>query len=93
MKHLIIQVKKEFRRHSFDYLLLTTAGIFFLITLRLFQGERLNEFILLFAFTSFYILWGMYHHIIEDTLQLRSMLEYILIGFTVLFLIKILLLI
>lgn len=92
MKYFIKQLKKELKKHSFDYLLLTTAGIFFLISIRMFQGERLSMFIMLTAFTSFYIIWGMYHHIIEDTLQLRSMLEYILIGFTVLFLIKALIL-
>ena len=90
MKHFTRHLKKELTKHSFDYLLLTTAGIFFLISLRMFQGERLSEFIMLFAFTSFYILWGMYHHIIEGTLHLRNVLEYILIGFTVLFLIKVL---
>ena len=92
MDHFLKHLKKELKKHSFDYLILFTAGVFFLISLHLFQGERLSEFIMLLAFTSFYILWGMYHHIIEDTLQLRSMIEYILIGFTVLFLIKILIL-
>ncbi len=92
MKHFWRQLKKELKKHSFDYLLLVTAGIFFLISLHLFQGERLLEFIMILVFTSFYILWGMYHHTIEDTLHLRSMIEYILIGFIVLFLIKILLL-
>lgn len=90
MNHFLKHLQKELKKHSFDYLLLATAGVFFLISLRMFQGERMSEFIMLFAFTSFYILWGMYHHIIEDSLNLRSVLEYILIGFTVLFLIKVL---
>lgn len=90
--HLIKPLQKEFKRHSFDYLLFFTAGIFFVISLRLFQGERLIEFIILLVFISFYIIWGMYHHIITNTIHLKNVLEYVLIGFTTLFLIKIILL-
>ena len=92
MKHFIIQLKKEFGRGLFDYLLLITAGIIFLISLNLFKGERLMEFIILFIFISFYILWGIYHHIIEDSLHLKIVVEYILIAFTVMFLLKIIIL-
>jgi hypothetical protein len=80
---------KELQKHMFDYLLLFTAGLFFLVSLSVFKGERLIEFIILFAFTSLYIIWGIYHHIIEDTLHLKTVIEYILIGFTIMFLMKI----
>lgn len=87
--HALVYFKKEIKKHSFDYLLLLTAGVFFLLAVNLFKGERLLEFIILFAFVSFYIIWGIYHHIIEETLHLKTVLEYILIAFTVLFLVKI----
>lgn len=86
------KIKKGLNKHWFDYLLLVTAGVFFLLSLRLFQGERLIEFIILLSFTSFYIIWAIYHHIIEDTLHLKVVLEYILIGFIVLFLMKLIIL-
>ena len=76
----------------FDYLLLITAGILFLISLNIFKGERLLEFIILFIFISFYILWGIYHHIIDDSLHLKVVVEYMLIAFTVMFLLKIIIL-
>jgi hypothetical protein len=88
MKHLIRQVRKEFHKHLFDYLILITAGVFFLVGINLFKGERLIEFVILFAFASLYILWGIYHHILDHTLHLRTVLEYILIGFTIVFLVK-----
>lgn len=88
--HLLAHIKKELKTHPFDYLLFTTVCVFFLISLRIFRGERLLEFILLLAFVSFYIIWGIYHHIIENTLHFKVVLEYVLIGFTVLFLMKIL---
>jgi len=86
VKHLKIEVKK----HAFDYLLFLTAGVVFLMGLNIFRGERLLEFIILLSFVSFYIIWGIYHHIIEDSLHLKIVLEYILIGFAILFLIKVL---
>lgn len=91
MKRLFVYLKKEFKNHSFDYLLLITAGVFFLIGLNIFKGERLIEFIILLAFSSFYIIWGVYHHLIKDSLRLKIALEYILIGFLVLYLVKLLL--
>ena len=92
MKDLAQFVHREFKTHTFDYLLFTTAGIFFLISLNIFKGERLIEFVILLAFTSFYIIWGIYHHIIENTLHFKIVLEYILIGFPILFLLKLLIL-
>lgn len=85
-KHLI----KEMSTHMFDYILFLTAGAFFIISLQIFKGERLLEFVILLAFTSFYIIWGMYHHIIDNSVHLKSIIEYVLIGFTIIFLVKIL---
>lgn len=77
-------------KNAFDYLILITAGIFFILSLNIFKGEKFLEFIMLFIFVSFYILWGIYHHVIEDTLHLKTVLEYMLIGFIAIFLLKIL---
>ncbi len=88
MRKFFYRIKTELNNHWFDYLLLLTGGVFFLIALKLFQGERLIEFIILLAFTSIYIIWGIYHHIIENTLHLKIMLEYIFIGFIALLLLK-----
>lgn len=88
--HLIKTIKKELKTHLFDYLLFLTVCIFFLMALNIFRGERLVEFIVILSFASFYIIWGIYHHIIENTLHLKIVLEYILIGFLAVFLLKIL---
>lgn len=73
----------------FDYLVLITASIFFLLFLKAFQGEKLISFLVLFAFVSFYILWGIVHHLREETLHMKNVLEYILIGFCVLILLTV----
>ncbi len=92
MLSFLKQIKKEFKKNLFDYLLLMTAGVLFLISINVFKGESLIEFIILFMFVSFYILWGIYHHIIEDSLHLKTVVEYVLIAFTLMFLLKIIIL-
>lgn len=90
MKHFIKHVKKEFKTHTFDYLLFLTAGIIFLIALNLFRGEQLVQFLILFAFISFYIIWGIYHHAFTKTFHLRVVLEYVLWGLLMLVVLKLL---
>jgi hypothetical protein len=89
---MINHIKKELKKHTFDYLLLLTAGIFFILALNLFHGERLLEFIVLLAFVSFYIIWGVYHHFLTNRLYFKIVLEYVIIGFVFLFLLKIIIL-
>lgn len=92
MSHLNTYLKKEFTKYSLDYLILFTSGVFFLAAVYLFKGERTTQFSVLLTFVSFYIIWGIYHHIIDDSLYLKTVVEYILIGFCFLFLLKIIIL-
>jgi hypothetical protein len=72
----------------FDYLLFFTAGVIFLLALNFFRGEKLIEFLLLLVFVSFYIIYGIYHHAIKNELKAKIVIEYILIGFFVLYFLK-----
>ena len=76
----------------FDYLLFLTAGIFLVIALNVFRGEKLIEFVLLLGFSAFYILWGIFHHAFDKSLHIKVVLEYIILGFLAVFLIKLVLL-
>jgi hypothetical protein len=49
-------------------------------------------FVTLTAFCSFYIIWGITHHAKSQTLHLKNMIEYILIAFTILFIVRLILL-
>jgi len=91
-KPVSFHLKKELKNNFFDYLLLITAGIFFLILLNIFRGQRVIEFIVLVSFAFFYIIWGVYHHIINETFHLKTVIEYILIAFIIIFLLKIIIL-
>lgn len=63
-----------------------------MIFLQTFSANRILMFITLVGFSSFYILWGITHHAKNQTLHLKNMLEYILIAFTILFIVKLIML-
>jgi hypothetical protein len=87
MKILLKHIRQEiWHRHLFDYLLIFTAAVFFVLTIRLFAGIRSIQIFMFIAFTAFYICWGIYHHILTKTLRLKIMLEYMFIGFAIIFL-------
>jgi len=86
MNHIIQAAQKELKKNAFDYLLLCTGGVVFLLFLRLFQGYRTYSFIIICLFVGFYVFWGQYHHTKMRKVRLAHIVEYILIGFTVLFL-------
>ncbi len=92
MNQALVHLRKELKKNLFDYLMLLTAGVFFIVSVNIYRGERWLEFIILVAFALFYIVWGIYHHIAEDSLHLKTVIEYILIAFTIIFLLKIIIL-
>lgn len=91
MNDFIHHATKELKKHTYDYLILFTMGIFFITFLKLFQGERFYTFVTILIFVFSYIIWGIFHHTKTRTLHIKNVVEYILIGFTILFLLQILL--
>ena len=87
MKHLLQFAHKEiWHNHVFDYLLIVTAAILFVVGVKMFAGMVGIQIFFFIAFAGFYIAWGIYHHILTKTLRLRIFLEYVLIGFLIIFL-------
>ncbi len=82
---------KDIHEHTFQYLLLATIAVFFIVLLSLAQGDKMAQFLIILLFVVFYIVWGIIHHITDKTLHLKIVLEYILIGATALFLLQLLL--
>jgi hypothetical protein len=82
---------KDLQEHIFQYLLLATVAVFFIVLLSLAQGDKTAQFFIILLFTFFYILWGIIHHITDRTLHLKIVIEYILIGATAFFLFQLLL--
>jgi len=92
MKRFLKHFRHEIEKHLFDYLLLITSGVFFITAINIFRGEHLVQFIILLIFVSFYVVWGGYHHLSETGLQLKIVVEYILIAFIFAFLLKLVIL-
>lgn len=89
MASFLSDIRKEFGENLLDYLTLFTASVFFLVLLGYFRGEKIKSFFVLTSFVLFYIAWGTYHHFREKTLHLKTVIEYILIGFIALFILAI----
>ncbi len=88
MNHLFKHIQKEYREYKTDYIILLTAGSLFVITMFLFQGMPTLQYAVLVAFTGIYIIWGILHHKKNKSLSLKTVIEYVLIGFTIIFLLK-----
>lgn len=85
------KISNYLKKHLIDYLIFITIGIFFIVLLSLFKGSHINQFIILILFVNIYIFWGIYHHIKINRLNLKIVLEYIIIGFITIFLLKLIL--
>ena len=78
-------------RGPFVYLLFLSSGkIFFLMFLRFFQGDKFASYMTVLTFSSFYVVWGIGHHMRDDSVNLKNVLEYILISLGVLLLLSVL---
>jgi ABC-type antimicrobial peptide transport system permease subunit len=82
------QLHHQWRKDRNDYIIFSVIGFIFLFLLILFQGQRFATFTIITSFVGFYIVWSIYHHVKNDNLTLKTVLEYVLLGFTILFLIK-----
>lgn len=91
IKYFLIHLFYEIKKHLFQYLVLLTGAVFFLLLFNLFKESRRSKFLILTLFVLFYISWGIIHHHLEKTLHLKVVVEYILIGAITLFLLKVLL--
>lgn len=84
-------MEKKLSLHYLQYLVFATAGVFVLVLLNIMRGNRLEQFLIIMLFTVFYVFWGIAHHITDKTLRPKIVLEYILIGAIVLFMLQVLL--
>lgn len=89
-KNFYKHIKKELTKHMFEYLFLFTAGVFFIVLLSLLRNDSFSQFIIMLSYVVLYLVWSIIHHIKLRSLNFKIMLEYILIGATAIFIIKML---
>lgn len=88
MNNFIKHIAKEVRAHTVDYLVLFSAGITFIVTIRTSSGNKMLAFMYFIIFSAGYILWGLFHHYKLRSLHLKNIVEYILIVFILLYLLQ-----
>lgn len=71
---------KKFKKHIGYYLSLLTILIFGLILTFLAAPNIQLQIIIILLTTFFYVLWGIFHHLINHELSSKIMVEYVLIG-------------
>lgn len=90
-RSLAHRIKEDIGDHIFEYLLLITSAVLYLTFLSIFRAEPTKQFIVTVLFVMYYILWGIIHHTRDQSLHLKIVLEYIVIGAIALMLLRMLL--
>ncbi len=67
-------------RSLFDYLILSLIVSIAIILILYFNGSKFYQEIIIIGLSILYIVWGIFHHAKEKTLQARVILEYVLFG-------------
>ncbi len=79
-KNMMTKAENDIKHHIFEYLLLITSGIFFVVFLAIFRGQHSKQFIIASLFILYYISWALIHHARDQSLHLKIVLEYLIIG-------------
>ncbi|MGB4966249.1 MAG: hypothetical protein WBO77_04035 [Microgenomates group bacterium] len=79
-------MKKQ--KHHAWYLVLGSIAALLLVALYYSRGNNQVQFYIVSLFVAIYVIWGVLHHIIDNSLRLSVVLEYILLSATALFLLK-----
>jgi hypothetical protein len=74
------KIENDVAHHIIEYILLLISAACYLTFLSLFKGEHGKQLVVSFLFITYYILWGIIHHARDQSLHLKVVLEYILIG-------------
>jgi len=84
MNHVFTEIKN----HFFHYLILFFILLFGLFSFFYLKKNPQAQILSLFLTSSFYVIWGVVHHLLEDDFHLRILLEYLavaLLGFLIVF--------
>ena len=71
---------KKSLRSIIDYLLLTILISVAIVLTLYFNGSKNLQQLIIIGLSILYIVWGIIHHLKENTLQARIVLEYVLFA-------------
>lgn len=75
-------------KHHAWHLALASIATLLLVALYYSRGNNEIQFAIVTLFVVIYVAWGIAHHIMNNTLRLSVVLEYILLSATAFFLLK-----
>ena len=77
---IVSRTENDIKHHVFEYLLLVTSAILFIVFLSIFKGQHSKQFIIAGLFILYYVIWALIHHARDQSLHLKIVLEYVVIG-------------
>ena len=81
---------KKVLKENLTLIAFTFISILYLLFLYFVREKKLFSYLLTVLYVCLYIFYGIYHHYKKKDLTLKILLEYVLIGSIVLFILKIL---
>jgi hypothetical protein len=81
-------MKKERFHHLFSYLTLFTILGIGSLSFYLYKGAPDNQFLLVVTTSFLYFFWGVMHHLLEDDLHPKIVVEYLFISLLAIFLLR-----
>lgn len=74
------KVYEDLHTHLAEYSLLLISSGLYVTFLAIFRAQPSKQYIVTAIFVLYYITWGIIHHIRDQSLHLKIILEYIAIG-------------
>lgn len=73
-------LKAEASKHWIDYSTLALASVMTIFLVWRYQGAADIQFSVFIVFAIYYVVWGVVHHLRDNTWTVKVVLEYILIS-------------
>lgn len=90
-KSFQLHLKSEIKRHWIDYGTLALASFLTIFLVWKYQGSSDVQFSVFIVFAIYYVIWGVVHHIRDNSWTIKVILEYFLISSILLLLAHVLL--
>lgn len=85
---LFKKIEQDALHHITEYILLVLTAMIYVALMSALRGDHTKQYIITGCFVVYYIVWGIIHHSRDQSLHLKVVLEYILIGALALLLLR-----
>ena len=75
-----MNLNKDVEHHLFEYLILLVGLTTFVVLYILYNHTPLYQTYIALSGVSFYFVWGVFHHMLRNRLNIKIFMEYFLFG-------------